>query len=1041
MEVQTNEGFASRGPAVFAVTTATLVLATVFVAARMVSRIGIVRRVGADDYIIVLAWLIAFFLSLTIDFGTQRGLGRHDANISASDRMGLRMCEYVFSVLYNPALMATKTSILVFYLRLARNTQKILRMASWAVLAIVNIAGTILTFMNIFQCEPMAAAWNLGVPPTKCIPLLTEFICSAPVNVVTDLAILALPLPVLTGMRLPPRQKTILVITFTVGIFVTVVDVVRIYYLQQAINIVPIDASDDPSAIFGQSAGFPWNASLSLMWSAVEVNVGITCACVPTLKPLIIRILPAMIIDPDGTQRSSTGTAPPTQGSSSQQRNASTSTKQESSSQAATTTTTTTTSESPHPQLPSPAHMRAGSEGSEEISFRDFLSLGTPPQGTSSLAAPSQQQQQQPPGMPSSAVYFGFVNMQRPKSMLRTSASESFKYCTVVSVLFFLWGFSYGLLNTLNNVVADIADMSQAQTLGLTSLYFGAGYFFGPLLVGEWLLRHDEHRRTTWRQNRSNNTEPVGGFKATFIVGLLIYGAGTIMFWPGAVLNAYGGFMVSTFVVGFGLAVLETAANPFLALCGPPQHADARLLFAQAVQAVGSVLSGLLANNVFFARIEGRPSGSMNLIDVQWTYLAVTLLCVLLALVFYYMPLPEVTDRELGRLASRLPVNAEKRSIGGKLSLRTWCIVMAVASQWTYVAAQENMSIYFHELLTAYVPETGKTWKPSGFPISVLNYLVVAHAAFAASRFVAGVLAFLSVKYPNQRFIPTPRTMLFLSAVGSFVFMLVAVVIRPTEKPNLMAVPIVLFFFAEGPMWPLIFSLGLRGQGKRTKRASAWLTMGASGPAFWPFVSYAILQKGGSVQTAFIVVVALVTVSLVYPLFLTFVKDARVMVDHVVIVQTQGSSGPGPGGGLARIQSEAPGGENTLDQIIEARKKRRQSKALEDAAEKAKEETQGRGDGRARDGRLSGRFFGWRKVRKDKVSNTGAIGVENSVPSPLVEHYEQQQPQGQEGTASERQQEEEENDDGDQDRIEEQPRSETPPWEKQVLDTRLLDGI
>lgn len=100
MEVQPSEDFASRGPAVFAVTTGTSVIATVFVAGRMWSRIGIVRRVGWDDYIIVFAWLIAFFLSLTIDFATQRGLGRHDANISVDDRAGLRMCEYIFSVLY-----------------------------------------------------------------------------------------------------------------------------------------------------------------------------------------------------------------------------------------------------------------------------------------------------------------------------------------------------------------------------------------------------------------------------------------------------------------------------------------------------------------------------------------------------------------------------------------------------------------------------------------------------------------------------------------------------------------------------------------------------------------------------------------------------------------------------------------------------------------------------------------------------------------------------------------------------------------------------
>lgn len=628
--------------------------------------------------------------------------------------------------------------------------------------------------------------------------------------------------------------------------------------------------------------------------------------------------------------------------------------------------------------------------------------------------------------------------------MLRTSGSESFKYCSVVSVLFFLWGFSYGLLNTLNNVVADVAGMSQAQTLGLTSLYFGAGYLFGPLLVGEWLLRHDEHHRSTWRQ-RQQGMDSVGGFKATFIVGLLIYGVGTIMFWPGAVLNAYGGFMVSTFVVGFGLAVLETAANPFLALCGPPQYADARLLLAQGVQAVGSVLSGLLANNVFFTRIEGRRFDSMTLIDVQWTYLAATLLCVLLGLVFYYMPLPEVTDRELGRLASRLPVDAKKRSIGG-VSLRTWCIILAVASQWTYVAAQENMSIYFNDLLTTFVPRDQLTYKPPGFSLSVLNYLVVAHTVFAISRFTAGFFAYLSVRYPTIKFIPTPRTILLLSAIGSFLFMLIAVLIKPTKKPDLIAVPMILFFLAEGPMWPLIFSLGLRGQGKRTKRAAAWLTMGASGPAFWPFVSYSILQNGGSVQTSFIVVVALVAVSMFYPFFLTFVRDARLLVDATIAFQP---SPGGPGDGLSRTRSDGMGND-TMTQIIAAGKKRRLKEK-----EREKERDKKR---RASTGSLF-RKFTWSTATGRKASKSGegkestdvmssALGGPALTPSRDMgeERREVVKEKGLglksgsgSGPGSNRQE------GGGSDEIQplQQPQPHQPeqvPWEDMVLDTKILEG-
>lgn len=92
--------YPDRGPAVFAVTTATLVLATCFVAARLFCRIRIVRSVTWDDYAIVAAWILAFALSFSIDLGASKGLGRHDENISSGDWNALRRCEYAFSVLY-----------------------------------------------------------------------------------------------------------------------------------------------------------------------------------------------------------------------------------------------------------------------------------------------------------------------------------------------------------------------------------------------------------------------------------------------------------------------------------------------------------------------------------------------------------------------------------------------------------------------------------------------------------------------------------------------------------------------------------------------------------------------------------------------------------------------------------------------------------------------------------------------------------------------------------------------------------------------------
>ncbi|GJN76185.1 MFS transporter [Purpureocillium lilacinum] len=875
----------NRGPAVFAVTTATLVLASIFVGARIVCRYFIVRNVSWDDRVMILAWLIAFFLSFTIDYGVTKGLGKYDQDIPEDDWSTLRHCEYVFSILYNPALMATKTSILIFYLRLAKNTQVVLRYASWATLIVVNVAGTVLTFMNIFQCSPVRAAWDIHVEsPTKCIPLLTEFICAAPVNIVTDLAILALPIPVLTGMRLPSRQKTILVLTFTLGIFVTIVDVIRIYYLQRAISEVPTGTTTSPNSRFGGQTDFAWNASLSLMWSAVEVNVGMSCACVPTLKPLILKLLPAMLYDPDGTRTSAGSTS---KGPSDSETPPSRNQAAEMTSGAAPAVT-----EPQQSYRASPGH-DAPMSAMEFLTTPDMTSLPE----NSNLADMSRARTARTAstsGTIENGIYFGFVNMTKPKSMLKANASESFKYCTIVSILFLLWGVSYGLLNTLNNAVASVDQFSAAQTLGLTSAYFGGGYFFGPLLVGEWILRRDEHNRS--KRHEKNEAENVGGFKVTFIVGLCIYGIGTVIFWPSAVTNSFGGFMLSNFVVGFGLSVLEVGANSFMILCGPPQYGEMRLLLAQGVQAVGSVISGLLAQKVFFKNLtqteaDHSASNSTTLINVQWTYLGITLLCVVLGLFFFYMPLPEVSDEELEALSKRLPLDPKKKSLAG-LQLRTVSLVLAVFAQYLYVGAQESNSIYFRSLMLSILPNaddsgqgatggtsgsdgTGNADQPPGLAISISDYLLVGHTAFALSRFLVGGLTYLSVKNPR---LPQPRTYLTISVAGCFLFALLPVVLRPSN-PDLLVIPIMLFFFCEGPVWPLLFAIGLRGQGLRTKRAAAFITMGGSGPAFFPFVMYGIVTNGGTVQTAFIVIVALQVAMFVYPVFLEFSGDAKQLVD------------------------------------------------------------------------------------------------------------------------------------------------------------------
>lgn len=98
------------------------------------------------------------------------------------------------------------------------------------------------------------------------------------------------------------------------------------------------------------------------------------------------------------------------------------------------------------------------------------------------------------------------------------------------------------------------------------------------------------------------------------------------------------------FVVGAGLSTLETAADPFLSICGPPKYSEIRLSFGQAFQGVGTFVGPLLASKVFFANTVDTDQGLKN---VQWTYLGVACFVALLVVLFYLAPMPEITDADM----------------------------------------------------------------------------------------------------------------------------------------------------------------------------------------------------------------------------------------------------------------------------------------------------------------------------------------------------------------------------------------------------------
>lgn len=816
--------YLSRAPAVRATSAATLVICSVFVILRLMSRFFVVKKPGWDDYTMIAAWLLAFGATFSIIFGTTKGLGRHQDHVPDQWLEAMQQSAYAFSVLYNPALMATKTSILIFYLSLSK-TQKLFRWATISTLVVVNVGGLALTILNIVQCRPVSAAWMSPVPVTAhCTNIVTIYLSSAPLNIITDLAILFLPMPILTSMRLPKKQKIILVITFGFGIFVAVVDVIRIAYLQDAQRATLVAAQAD-HAESGTSqrntSDFSWYASLSFMWSTVEINLGIMCACVPAMKPLVRRFLPSWVIDHttsrgnSGTRASDEAQFHPDIAENSRRRP-----DQES------------PPDTPISPLSKPPVAQQALRGHDEpLGMMDFLT--SPEMGdlsrmertsTAATIAPTTRSTRR-----GSMTFFDFVDTHQKKNITLRSNRESVYPVLMVTILFFVWGFAYGFLDVLNSRFQQIANMSDWQTVGQHSAYY-VGYIVGPLTFGRVVFQ-------------------VWGFKVCYMVGLVVYACGALVFWPSAVLTSFPAFLVSNFIVGAGLSTLELAANPFIALCGPPEYAEVRLNLSQGVQAVGTIVSPLLAKKVLF------PADASNLIDVQWTYLGISFFSIALAVLYFYVPLPEATNEELEAASRRLSIPRDTTIKIGPWPVRVIWVTLgfAVLSQFCYVGGQESTS-------TSYATYLGLV-KPS---IDTVSYQAIGHTAFAVSRFLAALVD-IWVK---------PRFSLLFSYLGAIAFAAAAM----NTTGSVGATMLVMVMFFEGPLFPQIFAQGIRGMGKHTKDASVLITAAIGGGAVFPPMMFAAL-KIHNARYAFCVIVAAYAGGALYPIWLNALPVTRQMSD------------------------------------------------------------------------------------------------------------------------------------------------------------------
>ena len=312
------------------------------------------------------------------------------------------------------------------------------------------------------------------------------------------------------------------------------------------------------------------------------------------------------------------------------------------------------------------------------------------------------------------------------------------------------------------------------------------------------------------------------------------------------------------FIVGSGLSTLETSANPYIAVCGPPKWSEFRLELSQSFQAVGSVAAPLLASFVIFKNV-GTDGKSLE--SVQWVYLGIAAFVAILAVVFYFAPLPEITDADMADQAEMATGDtAGATNYQDKPLRKQYTLFAGTAAQFCYVGAQVAVAGYFINYYEQARPD---------LPTLVAqrqgaNYYAIAQALFAVGRFSAAGLMYIT----KPRYI----LMAYQSLIMVFIAAAIGTNTGGLKRPNwggLSALMLVLFF--ESCIFPTIFTLSLRGLGRHTKRGASFLVSSVCGGAVVPAILGNVADRTGT-RVAMVVPLAFFAVSWAFPLYLNIFK-------------------------------------------------------------------------------------------------------------------------------------------------------------------------
>ncbi|KAI9147577.1 CFEM domain-containing protein [Paramyrothecium foliicola] len=269
-----------RAQELVTVTHTLLVLSAVFVILRFGYKLLIARiDLGLDDWFVLTTLIFTIPSAVITTYGTTpNGLGKDIWTLDPHMITNVVRFFYMMAWLYFSQAMLVKLSIICFYMRIfpSKEVQRVL----WGTFAFTSVWGLVFVLTAIFQCRPINYFWKKwdGMHEGTCADANAISWSHAAMSIALDIWILLIPLWQLRKLHLHWKKKIPVAFMFGVGTFVTVVSILRLQSL----------------LTFGASSNSTWEFYDVSLWSTIEICVGIMCACLPTIRMLLVKIFPAL---------------------------------------------------------------------------------------------------------------------------------------------------------------------------------------------------------------------------------------------------------------------------------------------------------------------------------------------------------------------------------------------------------------------------------------------------------------------------------------------------------------------------------------------------------------------------------------------------------------------------------------------------------------------------------------------------------------------------------------------------------------------------